>query len=73
VSAPPNRYTVAEGSGRNGWRVVIRDPKGAQASVRACADEAEARLYASTVRQHIFWLSEEQFRAFYRLPEETEA
>jgi hypothetical protein len=73
VSSAPNRYTVDEESGRHGWRVVIRDPRGGPASVRACSDEAEARLYASTVRQHIFWLSEEQFRTFYRLPEETEA
>jgi hypothetical protein len=25
--------------------------------------------YASTVRQHIYWLSEEKLREYYRLPE----
>jgi hypothetical protein len=38
-------------------------------SERACTDQSEARLYASTVEQHIDWLSEDQFRRFYRLPE----
>lgn len=50
-----------------GWSVAIVDPGGALASVRACHDEAEARTYASTVRQHAYWLSEEAFRAYYRL------
>ncbi len=36
-------------------------------STRACADEVEARTFASTVRQHIEWLSEETFRGYYRL------
>jgi hypothetical protein len=36
-------------------------------SERACADEAEAELYASTVRQHAGWLSQERFREYYRL------
>jgi len=35
---------------------------------RACRDGAEARLFASTVRQHIYWLSPERFREYYRLP-----
>jgi hypothetical protein len=36
-------------------------------SARACRDEVEARTYASTVRQHIEWLSEETFRSYYAL------
>ncbi|MFL5800054.1 MAG: hypothetical protein ACJ77A_19255 [Actinomycetota bacterium] len=52
-----------------GWRVVIVAPGGDEAGHRACADEVEARTYASTVRQHIYWLSEEKFRQYYRLPE----
>ena len=65
-----NRYAVkvedVEGSS---WRVVIVDPAGGELDQRACSDEAEARTYASTVRQHIYWLSEEKFRQYYRLPE----
>jgi hypothetical protein len=29
----------------------------------------EARTYASTVRQHLEWLSEAAFRRYYLLPE----
>jgi hypothetical protein len=51
----------------SGWSVAIVDPDGRDAYVRACRDETEARLFASTVRQHIGWLSEERFREIYRL------
>jgi hypothetical protein len=51
----------------SGWRVAIVDPGGAVVSERACRDQTEARTYASTVRQHIYWLSPERFRAYYRL------
>jgi hypothetical protein len=47
--------------------VAIVDPAGVDASVRACRDEGDAHTYASTVRQHAYWLSEEQFRRYYRL------
>jgi hypothetical protein len=50
-----------------GWRVAIVDPAGAVVAERACRDQTEARTYASTVRQHIYWLSPERFRAYYRL------
>jgi hypothetical protein len=67
-----NRYTVAvEGEG-SAWRVVIADPAGAPVSERACRDETEARTYASTVNQHAYWLTEEKFRRYYRLPEPAE-
>ncbi len=59
---------VVEG-GEDGFRVVIRDPAGVEVSQRACRDETEARAYASTVRQHIQWLSERKFREYYRLPD----
>ena len=49
-----------------GWRVEIVDPTGAVVAERACRDQTEARTYASTVRQHIYWLSPERFRAYYR-------
>jgi hypothetical protein len=48
-------------------RVVITDGAGAVVAERACADTAEARTYASTVRQHIYWLSPEKFREYYRI------
>jgi hypothetical protein len=53
-----------------GWRVAIVDPDSREVSVRACRDEVEARTYASTVRQHVEWLSEPQLREYYRLAEE---
>lgn len=51
------------------WRVWIADPGGREVSSRACRDEAEARTYASTVRQHVAWLSEPAFRRYYRIGE----
>jgi hypothetical protein len=47
--------------------VAILGPDGEVVSERACHDGAEARTYASTVRQHIFWLSSEKFREYYRI------
>jgi hypothetical protein len=72
VSQGPNRYAVRAEEGASGWRVLIVDPNGAVASERACADQDEARLYASTVEQHIGWLSEPQLRRYYRLPQPAE-
>ncbi|MDP9341175.1 MAG: hypothetical protein M3Q23_03495 [Actinomycetota bacterium] len=63
------RYAVRVDRGKAGWAVRILDPAGAPVSERACGDEAEARTYASTVRQHLYWLSEDKFRQYYRLPE----
>ena len=49
------------------WSVAILDPGGRELALRACRDENEARTFASTVRQHIAWLSEARFRQIYRL------
>jgi hypothetical protein len=49
------------------WRVVILGPHGEVVADRACRDGAEARTYASTVRQHIYWLSPEKFKEYYRI------
>jgi hypothetical protein len=68
VRAADNRYSVALEDGVRGWRVVIRDPDGNAVSKRSCSDETEARTYASTVRQHMYWLSDARFRRYYRLP-----
>lgn len=40
---------------------------GSPALRRACSSAEEAEVFASTVRQHLAWLSEERFRAYYRL------
>jgi RPA family protein len=69
-----NRYAVkVEREDTARWRVLIVDPAGTVVSERACGHEAEARTYASTVRQHIYWLSEGKFRQYYRLPEPAES
>jgi hypothetical protein len=62
-----NRFGVEMHDDDAGWRVAIVDPDGAVVAERACGDQTEARIYASTVRQHIYWLSPERFRAYYRL------
>jgi hypothetical protein len=63
----PNRYTVELRQDEQGWTVAIASPEGSEVATRACRDEEEARTYASTVRQHIEWLSESKFREYYRL------
>jgi hypothetical protein len=69
VSETPgeNGYGVEIRGDRDAWRVAILDPAGMVVSERVCHDGAEARTYASTVRQHIFWLSAEKFREYYRI------
>ena len=64
-----NGYSVVVDEDSGGWRVRIVAPSGAPAAERLCGNEPEARTYASTVNQHIYWLSEEKFRRYYRLPE----
>jgi hypothetical protein len=65
--AEPNRYSVRAVRGERGWEVHVVDPEGRVALVRPCGTEAEARTFASTVEQHIFWLSPGKFREYYRL------
>jgi hypothetical protein len=55
-----------------GWVVAIVDHSGLEVSMRVCRDDEEARTYASTVRQHIEWLSEARFREYYGLSPEHE-
>jgi hypothetical protein len=62
-----NRHAVQVQEGADGWIVAILDPSGAVVGERACRDHVEARTYSSTVRQHIYWLSPETFRAYYRV------
>jgi hypothetical protein len=67
VAAGENGFDVEVRGGEGTWRVSIIGPDGDVVSERACRDGAEARTYASTVRQHIFWLSAEKFREYYRI------
>jgi len=61
---------IGQGIGQAmGWSVAILDPEGREIALSACRDETEARTFASTVRQHIAWLSEARFREIYRLAE----
>jgi hypothetical protein len=69
VPSGENGYRVEVRGSEGGWRVAILDPEGQVVSERACHDGAEARTYASTVRQHIYWLSPEKFREYYRIEE----
>lgn len=62
-----NDFAVQVREDERGWRVAILDPAGGVVGERACRDHVEARTYASTVRQHIYWLSSETFRAYYRV------
>ncbi|HEX5937335.1 MAG TPA: hypothetical protein VFZ75_06570 [Actinomycetota bacterium] len=63
-------FAVDVRADQGGWSVAIVQD-GADVSVRACRDEEEARTYASTVRQHLAWLSPPKFREYYRLRQEA--
>jgi len=67
VSIGGNGFRVELRQTERGWRVEIVDPSGSVVGERACRDANEARVYASTVRQHIYWLSAEKFREYYRI------
>jgi hypothetical protein len=69
MSAAEDGYDVKVRVADERWRVLIHDPSGAAVAERACGDAAEARTFASTVRQHLYWLSADKFREYYRLPE----
>jgi hypothetical protein len=65
VAAGKNGFRVRIADAPDGWRVTIEDPAGLVVLDRACADRSEARAFASTVRQHIYWLSPPKFREYY--------
>lgn len=67
TSSGENAFGVQLHEGPGGWRVAIVDAAGNVLSERACRDHLEARTFASTVRQHAYWLSAERFREYYRL------
>jgi len=55
-----------------GWRVLILDGAGRAVFERPSGSEGEARAFASTVEQHLGWLSEEKFRRYYRIADDQE-
>jgi hypothetical protein len=67
VVAVTNGFRVRIADAKDAWRVVIEDPAGVVVLERACSDGSEARAFASTVRQHIYWLSPPKFREYYRV------
>jgi hypothetical protein len=67
VTVDPNGYTVSVAEESAGWEVRIIAPGGVIAWSRPCADASEARTFASTVQQHIYWLSPAKLREYYRL------
>jgi hypothetical protein len=62
-----NGYGVQIRQAAQVWHVEIVDGTGAIVSERTCDDGSQARTFASTVRQHIYWLSAERFRQYYRI------
>jgi hypothetical protein len=68
-ASDPNPYAVHVAEADHGWEVQIVQPGGEVVFSRPSADEGDARTFASTVQQHIYWLSPEKFRHYYRLPE----
>ena len=67
MADPAGGYAVRIHDAADGWRVTIEDPAGVVVLERACVDGSEARTFASTVRQHLYWLSPEAFRSYYRI------
>jgi hypothetical protein len=64
-----NEYRIELREDDLGWVVRILEPSGSVVWTRSCSEEAEARTLASTVGQHIYWLSPAKFREYYKLPE----
>jgi len=67
VDHAPNQFGVELHEGELGWEVHILDPAGAVAWTRSCGNVTEARTLASTIRQHIYWLSPGKFREYYKI------
>jgi hypothetical protein len=67
----PNPYRVVVREDGGDWEVVILDPEGEPAWTRRYPDHAEAETLASTVRQHVYWLSPAKFREYYKLADQA--
>jgi len=67
VDETPNDYRVELHEGQLGWEVRVIDPDDGVAWTRSCGTVTEARTLASTIRQHIYWLSPGKFREYYKI------
>lgn len=67
ATAADQAYEVEILETPEGWAVAVVDRHGVPVFRRACSGGAESRAFASTVRQHLYWLSEGAFRAYYRV------
>lgn len=67
VDESSNEFGVELHEGERGWEVRIIDPDRVVAWSRACGNVTEARTLASTIRQHIYWLSPGKFREYYKI------
>jgi hypothetical protein len=67
VTVGENGFSVELRESDDGWLVAIVDQTGTVVAQRPCSDRSEARTFASTVRQHIYWLSADRFRTYYRI------
>ena len=65
MSSVESGFAVEVRGGEARGASLSSSPQGEVVAERACSDGAEARTYASTVRQHIYWLSPEKFREYY--------
>lgn len=70
AEAEPNAYAVRVDESELGWEVLILAPGDAVVWTRSCGSEEEARTLASTVQQHVYWLSPAKFSEYYKLAEE---
>jgi hypothetical protein len=73
VDGVSNEYSVEVAQIHGSWDVRVLEPSGVVAFTRSCVHEGEARTFASTVAQHIYWLSPAKFREYYRLPDPAQA
>lgn len=64
-----NTYAVHVVRAHRGWEVRIEDPGGEVVFRRPSVSESDARTFGSTVQQHLYWLSAQKFRQYYRLPD----
>src|SRR5262245_16301252 len=62
-------FDVAITETEDGWVVRVSETGGTVVLERGCRDGSEARTFASTVRQHAYWLSPERFLEYYRIQE----
>jgi len=65
VTERPEGYRVRIEDSAAGWLVAVDDPTRTVVLQRACRNASEARIFASTVRQHLYWLSPQKFREYY--------